>query len=345
MGEVALVSGFWGQNIGNAFFNLGGRAVLEAAGADVRIVQDQPAYWTFRDEAKGNFRNSWAAIDHLDVDTVVMQGPLFTRNFGNIWINSLRALADRGVGYGLLACAFRSFSSQEESVVREVFERFPPSFVSTRDPHTAEVLRPLYPRVRAGICSAFFLPHAYTPARFVTESPFVNMCFDHFLEPELKKTSAGSIEIGEQRFSPAHPARLNKLAARSKGHAYLAQFMDRRSLPRTLGGLQVVRPEHRTNPHLPMKIYRRPDSIASDEPWTYLSLYAGGELTISDRVHACVAALAYGRPAFLYNPTTRRSALFESVGAELVTSGTVSIEGSLLDEHYASTVRFLSENV
>ena len=32
--RIGLVSGFWGQNIGNAFFNLGGKACLEAAGHD-----------------------------------------------------------------------------------------------------------------------------------------------------------------------------------------------------------------------------------------------------------------------------------------------------------------------
>ena len=47
--RVALVSGFWGQNIGNAFFNLGGHWVLRQIFGDTQIafIQDQPGYRTF----------------------------------------------------------------------------------------------------------------------------------------------------------------------------------------------------------------------------------------------------------------------------------------------------------
>ena len=41
MTSAALVAGFWGQNIGNAFFNLGGRHLLESAGVQVHLIQDQ----------------------------------------------------------------------------------------------------------------------------------------------------------------------------------------------------------------------------------------------------------------------------------------------------------------
>jgi len=46
-GRVALVSGGWGQNIGNAFFNIGGKRILEEVFAKHRVefIQDQPGYW------------------------------------------------------------------------------------------------------------------------------------------------------------------------------------------------------------------------------------------------------------------------------------------------------------
>lgn len=58
----------------------------------------------------------------------------------------------------------------------------------------------------------------------------------------------------------------------------------------------------------------KPLTLVSDIPHDYLALYASAEEVHSDRVHACVAALAYGRAARLYHPTSR-GRLFEAAGA------------------------------
>ena len=311
--RVALVAGFWGQNIGNAFFNLGGRAVLRSAGFEVFLFQDQPAYWTFRNEGKGNYPNAFPAIELLDVDCVVLQGPLFTRNFGRIWIQTLERLAARGIGWAVLGGAFRAYTPQERAVAREVFERFPPRFVSTRDEPTWCGLRGAVRRLNSGVDSAFFTPEAYEPPKLNAE--YVTFAFDHFGEPSLAADPKGPITIGGERFRLSHDRLGDWAALRSKGHAILAAAVRRRDrLPRSVAGRSIVRPDHRTNPHLPLKIYRDSGGIASDEPWTYLALYARTELTFSDRVHACVATLAYGRPAMLHNPSTKRSALFSAAG-------------------------------
>ena len=53
--KVAIVSGQWGQNIGNAFFNLGGMHVMEQVFGQVScIFQDQPNYRTLHNKFKGN---------------------------------------------------------------------------------------------------------------------------------------------------------------------------------------------------------------------------------------------------------------------------------------------------
>ena len=90
-----------------------------------------------------------------------------------------------------------------------------------------------------------------------------------------------------------------------------------------------------------MKIYRSPGGIASDEPYTYAQVYALAEATFSDRVHACVATLAYGGRAHLFNPATQRSALFDRVGATDVESGLVSIDQGLLEAEEDATLTFL----
>lgn len=342
MTHVGLVSGFWGQNIGNAFFNLGGRATLEAAGAAVSFIQDHPAYWTFRDESKGSYERRWPIIEHLDVDLVVLQGPLLTRNFANIWLDTLKSLEAKGIGYALLSAAFRSYTQEELSVARNVFEQVRPQFVSTRDEQTYKALQSAVPASRAGIDSAFFLPQAYDAPRISTPEPFITVCYDHFLEPDFVLAPDGLFRLDGSTFSLRHPPRLERLSRRSKAHAYLAHAMDRRTPATSVGPYTIVRPEHRTNPHLPAKIYRRPNAIASDEPWTYLAAYANTSATVSDRVHACVATLAYGGQATLHNPTTKRSALFDAVGAGHISKRFVRLSSDRLATEFDATTQALT---
>lgn len=340
--HVALVSGFWGQNIGNAFFNLGGKATLEAAGATVSLVQDQSAYWSFRDEAKGPYSRAWHFIESIEADLLVLQGPLLTRNFGNIWRSTLQHLAARGVPWAILSGGFRSYSADELRVAQSVLSEIPPLFISTRDEPTAKRLAEIFPAVRSGVDSGFFVRNSYDPPT-IKADPYLALCFDHYVEPEIVADPKSDIRIRSIAYQMRYPLALDRLAGRSKAHAYIAQFLDRRQPPVALAdGTEIVRPEHRTNPHLPFKIYQRPNSIASDEPWTYLALYANAEATISDRVHACVASLAYGRPAHLHNPNTKRKYLFESVGASNIEQTLAEVDPSRLEHEYGSVVGYLN---
>ncbi len=337
--NVAVVSGFWGQNIGNAFFNLGGRHVLEAAGIQVSFIQDMPAYATFRNERRGNFTNHFPILDNLDVDCVVLQGPLFTKNFGQIWSDQLKRLTDDGVRWAVLGGAFRKYSSEEESIARDVIDSCPPLFVSTRDDVTADRLRGIPSVLRSGIDSAFFVPEAFDAPRF--RRPVVSMCFDHYGEPEICPDSDGMISLGEVNFDLSWNRFVDRAASMSKAHATAAHALQRRNRAQDeVCGYQIVRPEHRTNPHLPFKIYRNSNGLASDEPWSYLTVYANSVLTVSDRVHACVATLAYGGRAFLHNPATRRDALFDSIGAGEVGSRDTCIDQDIRLKHYRDVVDF-----
>ena len=339
--KIALVSGFWGQNIGNAFFNLGGRYILEAAGHEVFFLQDAPAYWTFRDEAKGNYRQSFPLVEELEFDLLVLQGPLFTRNFAAIWAEPLSRLAKSGSGWAVLSAGFRSYTDEELRALRSVVDfAGQPEFISTRDPLTAEMLRrDQRLHVYGGIDSAFFMPRAEPVlSRRLGTDPYVALCFDHFVEPTIRTNDCDDPEA----WLLEYPAKLNALSGRSKAHGYLAHYLDRRKHPVKLGQYRVVRPEHRTNPHLAHKIYREGQALASDEPWSYAHLYANAEATFSDRVHACVLSLAYGTPARLFNPTTQRKSLFSAVAAEGIDDRLVTVEPAIIDEAAEGIADFIS---
>jgi len=97
--------------------------------------------------------------------------------------------------------------------------------------------------------------------------------------------------------------------------AYLVAAFDSTPEPvLDLKGRQLIRAHHDCWTPLKREHTSTANTLISDIPYDYLALYANAEEVHSDRVHTCVAALAYGRHARLYHPTPR-SSLFDAVGA------------------------------
>lgn len=350
--SVALVSGFWGQNIGNAFFNIGGKWILEQVfGAGrVAFIQDQPGYRTFHDAAKGNPGNDIEYLQYLDVDYIVLQGPVLTEHVAKLWAPTLTALKARGTKLILLGAAFFKFHDAELRGAKRFLEQFRPDLVSTRDTRTYDVLEawdmgfPIYD----GLDSAFFAPKAYTP--FNTAGiDYYAFNFDRYPEPTVSLNTRpdrvdAEFEADGARWFLSSPALTSKLAHRSKVQAYLGHALDRRKLPSELNGRTIIRPEHRFNPHMTYKIYQHPNAIASDEPWTYFTAYANSQLTLADRVHACVATLAYGNRAMLFTPSPR-SALFERVGCEDIRDRPVQLDLAWLEDQRQQEISWLNAHV
>ncbi len=96
-------------------------------------------------------------------------------------------------------------------------------------------------------------------------------------------------------------------------------------------GRQIIHAHHNCWDPIPVSHLRIGNTLISDLPYDYLSLYAAAEEVHSDRVHACVAALAYGRRARFYGSTPRAS-LFDAVGATRIMDSFISLEPDLLSE-------------
>ena len=346
------MSGFWGQNIGNAFFNIGGKWILEQVfgQGQVDFIQDQPGYRTFHDAAKGNPANDVEYLQYLDIDYIVLQGPVLTQHMLKLWAPTLEALTRRGTKLILLGAAFFKFHDDELDGARRFLAAFPPALISTRDPRSHEVLAswnlgiPLY----NGLDSAFFAPKAYTPFR-TTDLSYYAFNFDRYPEPTITLGAAdpdadATFEADGARWNLRTPKTVSRLAHRSKVQAYLGHALDRRTLPSELNGRTVIRPEHRFNPHMTYKIYQHPNAVASDEPWTYFTVYANSELTLADRVHACVITLAYGNRAMLFTPSPR-SALFERLGVGDIRKHPVALDPAFLEAERDDQLTWLKAHV
>jgi hypothetical protein len=351
--RIALVCGFWGQNIGNSFFNLGGKWVLDQlfGSENVAFIQDQPGYRTFHDQTKGNPRNDVELLRYLDVDYVVLQGPLLTATYGTLWRRTLKELFSRGARLVLLGAAFFKFTDLEFDAAKSFVEEFPPTLISTRDSRSFEIIKSwgLRAPIYDGLDSAFFVPKVYSPFSLVSP-PYGAFNFDRYPEPTIvvgQKYDPNSHFVfswNDKCWNLYTPKLASFLAHRGKVQAYLGHLIDQRKLPAAVDGMLVVRPEHRFNPHMTYKIYKHPNAVASDEPWTYFNVYANAELVLADRVHAAVVSLAYGRPAMLFTPSPRQ-ALFARVGATDIRRRPVTIDLDRLEEERCLEVRWLRERI
>lgn len=353
--RVALVGGQWAQNIGNAFFNLGGKYVLDQTfgPGSTGFFQDQPNYRTLHNKMKGNPDNYLDFIQNIDIDYLVLQGPVLNSWMRLSWEDTFKVLREKGVKVILLSCAFFKFRDSEIAAVKSFLEEYPPALISTRDDRSFSIIKDWLPDVPKydGIDSGFFLNRCVTPFKTRPEAPYIAMNFDRYPEPEISEQpfaqtryNTRKVEIEGQRYHLGVPKFLDKYAHKGKIVGYLADLLDRRELPAEFEGRIIVRPEHRFFPHMTHKIYRQPNAMASDEPWTYINIYANADFTLSDRVHACVATLAFGSPAMLFTPSPR-SALFGRVGLSNVRDMLVSLDLDYLAEEQDKEIRWLREHI
>lgn len=344
--DVVMVYGFWGQNIGNAFFNVGGHWLLSQVFGEERVgrVQDQPSYRTFYDQTKGNPATALELLASLRCKVLVLQGPMLTETFPTIWGPTFERLRAKGTHIVLLGAALFRHTPEEIQVSREFLRRHRVSVMTTRDHETFEALGSEVEAAYDGIDSAFFLPDA-VPLPAIDLPPYYCFAFDRYPEPtiEIGGPARGRGFRWEEQWWHLHqPTLTSRLAGKGKAVAYLGHLADRRDLPTEVLGRMIVRPEHRTNPHITWKIYRHPHAVASDEPYTYALVYGRTELTLSDRVHACVATLAYGNPAMLFTPSPR-ARLFARLGLDEVRERPMSLDPGVLEAEKKAQFAFLRD--
>jgi hypothetical protein len=351
-GKVALVSGFWGQNIGNAFFNIGGKRILEEVFPEhsVEFIQDQPGYWTFN--FRRNPKNDIGLLKYIKADYLVLQGPVLSKIYRSLWSNTLAALTRKGAKIILLSAGLFRYTEEEISSVREMLKEFPPFIISTRDHKTYEALADCCDRSYSGIDSAFFVPDVYKPFQLDLSS-YITINFDRLPEPSIYLSNSKKLNIGvfENNFEALgyywylkFPKLQKWLSLKGKAESYIGSFFDLRRLPSKLGSFSIIRPEHRFNPHVGVKIYRQPNALVSDEPFTYFTVYAGTSLTLSDRVHACVVTLAYGKPAMLFSHSPR-TYLFDHLGLSEIRNKPMVLKKEDLEKKKRAQVNFLKKAV
>ena len=356
--KTFLIPVGWSPNIGNAFFALGAQYVLQKAvpGARVELTSDQAAYLnfypgpTYRKEP----RNSLRYLDYVRPDYIVLAGSLLTSQFPRVWGRSFRKLSQAGVKIILLGVGYYDYSREERLLCREFLQKFPPYVLVSRDHRTYEDLKDIAEYAYDGLDNAYFLPEVYRPIPSELP-PYIILNFDKTPEPivrlvpdvEIDGINTPNIirfEFQGKKWEVKFPRlrfAVSRIRGVDKAYGFIAAPLGMHGTKQyRVGNWMIIRTVHQFNPVNKKRIFRGPNTFAGDLPYVYLDLYAQTSLTLSDRIHAVLATLVYGKPAMLFSKSGR-ALILERVGAGDVVHEPVYLDLSFVQKEKERELRFL----
>ena len=350
--KVAYCTGFWCTNIGNGFFSMGVEHVLKKilGEKNVTVVSDLQTYTTSYGKRLYVDENQLEYISALDVDYVVLAGPVLSKYFLGLWTDILLKLRQRGIGYIILSAGEMKMTEEARQEIREFFKECPPYALSSRDENVFHKYGTYARHAYNGICFSFFTPDCYSPAGLSGIGSYAVYNFDKIDEPEIwkdngeNKESTRQFEYEGDTYKIAYPKLLTTLSAKTDRFTdaliYALSIFPAKRRANEVGRYRVIRTDHRFHPHFRGKIYRQKNSFVADLPYGYLNLYANASFTLSDRIHACAVTLAYGHSAMLFAKTDRHG-LLERVGAEGISEKPVKLDMAKLAEEKRKQLEWL----
>lgn len=347
--RVAYCTGFWCTNIGNAFFSMGVEHVLKQllGERNVTVVSDLQTYTTGYGKRLYRHKNQLEYISKLNVDYVVLAGPVISRYFLDLWKEILIELEKRGIRYILLSAGMMKMTDESLKACCDFFEQHPPYVLSSREQSTFDAFGKYAEHAYDGICFSFFTPDCYAPAPM--NMKYITLNFDKICEPlitrdDSDKNDQSAFEFEDGIYHVKNTSLLTRLAYKtdrfSDALIYAASILPQKKRESTIGEYEVIRTDHRFHPHYRKKIYSQNNSFCADLPYGYLNIYANTTLTLSDRVHACAVSLAYGKSAMLFTETNRVG-LLERVGAGEISDHPVRLDMDRLNQEKKDMVEWL----
>ena len=288
---VAMYMGSWPQNIGNAFFDLGAEAQMRLSLPEERIIRTGGAvHWMFNNSDTSKF--------HLlprKLQTLLPRR--FERNGNSLELGQL------------ISARLIVFAGM--SVCKEFADNNGPTFEMFKK-NGGKILG-------LGVGASNYSSDDV--------NPFIRMCEQIggisliTRDENTFKLLEGKIEILHRGIDSAFflpeyfpkPSLINN-------NFYVSNF-DSMPEPNFVTQKNPLRTHHDLWGPLPKRYINAANTVVSDIPEDYLSIYSNADTTYSDRVHACVATLAYGNSAQFFGKT-QRAKLFTEVGIEDI--GTLS---------------------
>jgi hypothetical protein len=279
MGKVILqCGGGWPTNIGNAFLDYGVKYLLREVMPEHSItICSNAVNWIYSNYGNKDFFNI-ARI--AEVDYFVFAGSMLAIQWFKEHSDLFKFLSKTQSKILMIGVSGETYSEKEIYMIKKYLKKLNVKLFISRDEECFNHYFHDIEFTYNGIDSAFFLSDGFKPLAFNTENYNI-FCFDSMEEPNIEARG---------KILRTHHAPWKVLSNQLFSKKDILLF------------LESIKNSQRN-------IVRKTDLI-SDLPQDYLNLYANCNATYSDRIHACVAALTFGKYAQLYNKSSR-SHLFD----------------------------------
>jgi hypothetical protein len=357
MTHITHILGGWSPNIGNAFFQLGGYHVLKTVlpEATFSLINEKPGYPQYWNPRGGNPRDYFDLAAAVQSDYLVLMGPMFRPETMKIWGDSLDKIMSRGTRLILLGVAAISYDSQYFEEYRNFLKKYPPYLLVSRDSETYEKLGELAQYAYDGIDLAFFIPDYYPIYGFGNLPPYVAFSFDKAPEPEIYIVPQGkqppdpgkisqSFEFNHETWVVKLYGWRTRLARKSRYLMFLEGVLFRGEQTKQIGQYRIIRTDHRYCPTIGRKTFRSPNVMVNDTPYPYFEIYGNAELILTNRLHASIIGLAYGRPAMVVSVSPRLR-MIERLKLADITRHPVRVDSTMLDKEKENLKGFLREHL
>lgn len=346
--RIGVLTGYWSTNIGNAFFQLGAVYALEKAypSAHVFPIGDQAGYWNTK---AGNPSNALDYAKHLDLDALVILGPYVRPEMNNIVSDLIRTQHEKGAKIMVLAAGMMQYDPGTIELSRSLMKDCPPHVFTSRDTETYDALGDLAVSSFDGVDVATFVSDLFPKVPSDIE-PYIAVNFDQIPEPRIKtapetnQSASRSFQFDGKAWNVFQPKLRTELCYKHRAYIFLDSLLGLNKGPERIDDRLVVRTDHRYNPFLMRKNYRANNIYSGDVPYSYLNIYANAELTISNRVHACVATVSYGNPAMLFTRSPR-AYLLKRLGLDKIKNEPQRVDLGFLSDEKAKLIDWLRQQL
>jgi hypothetical protein len=287
---IAVENSTW-NNIGDAFYQLSILRIFTKAFPNANVVSmEGPVERAFKLGNKRFRSEPFEADYHTKADHYVLSGPIIGRNFMRIYAPRIKSYLNSGRSYSLVSvrCSVTGSALEE---VRKFLERHPPRAIYTRDPSSLEKLQGLSAIETAGPCFAFFVRMLNGIPEIKPKSPYLAVSVYTSREPKISLTSASGLSNAKIDWQVQPNARFWRY---SQHFEWLSRFQTQQNVD----GYDFVRPVQ-GHTRFPNKLFGKPNAYISYNPLCYLGVLKSAEAVISDRVHAGVTGLSFGRPVHI----------------------------------------------
>jgi hypothetical protein len=316
--NIVFIMGGWSPNIGNAFFQLGGYQLIRTIIPDATFsfINEKPGYPQYWNPKGGNPKDYFDMASAIKSDYIILMGPIFRPEITQIWQVSLEKIKAQGTKIILLGVGAMNYDEINVNIYREFLKRIKPEILISRDKETFEKLGMYAKTAFNGIDLAFFIPDYYPIIGLSNSDPFVTFNFDKLPEPkitifEVKSSMEKSIEYDKafEFEGKIWAISLNKwrtkVARKSRYLMFLESVLFKGEQIKNIGGYPIIRTDHRYSPIIKKRTFRYPNVMVNDTPYPFFEIYGNTKLLLSNRLHACIISLAYGKPAMLFSESPR----------------------------------------